>query len=50
MEAGDFFGGVGREGREANKDRKNKMKLGKPLYLNMCPKILFILLKDNYKL
>ena len=41
MEAGDFFGGGGgREGREANKDRKNKMKLGKPLYLNMCKSLI----------
>lgn len=33
-------------GRKVNKNRKIEMKLGKPLFLNMCPKALLILLND----
>lgn len=48
MKTGDFGGGAERVGKQIK--RKNNMELGKPLYLNMCSKVLFILLKDNYKL
>lgn len=33
-------------GGQANKNRKNKMKPGKVLYLSTCPKVLLLLLND----
>lgn len=42
MGAGNFWEGLG---RKTNKD-KNKTKLGKLLYLNVCPKVLLVLLND----